>query len=106
MAEMIRINGKFVDKKDCWVWPGHIRSDGYGTTREGNYAHRVAYEALAGPIPEGLVVDHLCRNRACCNPNHLEAVTQGENVLHGVSIQARNARKLIAPEGTRFPGIT
>lgn len=78
-----------VDRSDpsgCWVWTG-AKSWGYGCysakgvkTRR---AHRVAYLALVGAIPDGLVLDHLCRVKACVNPAHLEPVTQRENVLRG-----------------------
>lgn len=76
---------------DCWVWPTQA-ANGYGRIRIGTidghdrtmaYTHRVAYEALVGPIPDGLFLDHLCRNRACCNPTHLEPVTNRINVLRG-----------------------
>lgn len=65
----------------CWEWLG-ARSDGYGRIQIAGRScrtHRVAYEMFAGPIPEGMALDHLCRNRSCCNPAHLEVVTWGEN---------------------------
>lgn len=69
----------------CWEWSGATTPNGYGVIGrgrrgEGNVmVHRAAYEELVGPIPAGLHVDHLCRNRLCCRPDHLEPVTQAEN---------------------------
>lgn len=61
----------------CWNWQA-AKNQGYGTFR-GQRAHRWAYEKLVGPIPEGLTIDHLCRNRGCVNPSHMEPVTASEN---------------------------
>ena len=66
----------------CWNWTGATNSQGYGQLRFGNkaiYAHRVAWEMNNGPIPDGLVVDHMCHNRRCVNPAHLQIVTQKQN---------------------------
>lgn len=61
--------------------------------------HRLTYEAANGPIPRGLQIDHLCRNRACCNPTHLEAVTSRENTMRGDTVPARNAAATHCPNG-------
>jgi hypothetical protein len=70
----------------CWEWTACVRGNGYGKfTVDGRStaAHRFAFEEMVGPIPEGLVLDHLCRVRTCVNPDHLEPVTQQVNVLRG-----------------------
>lgn len=67
----------------CWLWLGALGRGGYGLSRHRgvlSVVHRVAYELLVGPIPEGLQLDHLCRVRHCVNPDHLEPVTALENV--------------------------
>jgi hypothetical protein len=74
------------DDESCWEWLGTKSAAGYGQMRVAGsrqYTHRVSYEMFVGPIPEGLSIDHLCRNRACCNPAHLEAVTHAVNVARG-----------------------
>lgn len=68
---------------DCWYWAGSMFQSGYGALWDGQKlrrAHRAIYEALVAEIPEDLVLDHLCMNKVCINPNHLEPVTQTENM--------------------------
>ncbi len=75
----------------CIVWQGYLYDKGYGQiwiARKKQRVHRVAYELANGPIADGLVLDHLCRNRACCNPKHLEAVTHRVNILRGEGASA------------------
>lgn len=75
----------FVDKTDtCWLWTTSATSPRYGVFWVGGkkrsaYAHRFAYELLVGPIPEGMHIDHVCENRLCVNPDHLEPVTAAKN---------------------------
>lgn len=68
---------------ECWTWTGAVSTSGYGvigvSSTATDYVHRAAYRAWVGPIPAGRHIDHLCRNRLCANPAHLEAVTQAEN---------------------------
>ena len=90
----------------CWEWTGAL-STGYGVLRFGGrqaYTHRIAYEIVVGLIPSGLQIDHLCRNRACCNPAHLEPVTRRENLMRGNGPAAVNARKETCPHGHDYAG--
>lgn len=90
---------------DCWVWTACISDNGYGRlTFAGKslYSHRVSYEVFVGDIPAGLELDHLCRNRACCNPFHLEAVTPSENVRRGMSAGALALRRELCQFGHSF----
>ncbi len=69
----------YVDANGCWIWQRGLSCGGYGQTGRGSDAHRVYYERFVGSIPPGLDFDHLCRNRACVNPTHLQPVPRDEN---------------------------
>lgn len=94
-----------IDPSGCVLWTGAVNRGGYGRITVDHVSrsvHRVMYELLAGPIPDGLDLDHLCRTRNCANVAHLEPVTRRENVLRGTSIQAVNARKDRCDQGHLF----
>ena len=88
------------DKDQCWVWQAMKDRNGYGKfhdpaqDRRVVYAHRYSWELCNPPIPAGLTIDHVCRNRSCVNPNHLRVMTQGDNTRAG-----RNAQR----EATHCP---
>jgi len=96
----------------CWEWQAGHYPTGYGLFSmkhpgggwEMRYAHRVAYELFKGPIPAGLELDHLCRNRGCVNPDHLEAVTHATNIRRGAGPLADNARKTHCIRGHLLEG--
>lgn len=80
---------------DCWIWIGKKNNYGYGIicrSQKELSAHRVSYERTFGKIPRGMVIDHLCRNRACVNPLHMQVVTNVENVMRGMSPYAQKKR--------------
>lgn len=99
---------KNVEKTNrCWNWKGTI-TQGYGrfwlpNRRRVTQAHRLSYELLKGPIPDGLTLDHLCRNRSCVNPDHLEPVIGRVNTLRGEGPPAINSRKIHCIRGHLLP---
>lgn len=89
----------------CWLWFGAGNGWGYGSLGRGGKAyaaHRLMYEALVGPIPPGLQIDHLCRVRSCVNPTHMEPVTQRVNLLRGQTVVARQAAQTHCVHGHAF----
>lgn len=93
-----------IDKKECIIWEGPIietHGNKYGRLpgKKLVLAHRIAYTNRYGEIPPDLVIDHLCRNGLCVNPEHLEAVTNVENILRGEGAPAKNARKTHCKNG-------
>lgn len=85
-----KLEYKVDNNTGCWVWLGSMYDRGYGRKKvSGKYvlAHKLYYEKYNGSVPEGLEIDHLCRNHSCVNPNHLEAVTHIENVGRGLLVK-------------------
>jgi hypothetical protein len=122
-----RVNGRFaaepvekrfrdryyVDGNGCWVWTGSLTTSdpavGYGRFNASGklvQAHRWSYEHHVGPIPDGLVIDHLCRVRRCVNPAHLEPVTNAENIRRGESPGIRFRREGTCKRGHPFDTVT
>lgn len=112
LAERIAVATVLDPETGCLVWTWRRCKLGYGRVSVcavNKQAHRVAYELVRGPIPPGLELDHLCKNRACCNPDHLEPVSHAENLRRGDGWSGRNAKKhscvhghAFTPENTRI----
>ena len=93
-----------VDGRGCWVFPG-VNGQGYGQINDKGKVwrvHRLVRLHLVGPLTPGLQLDHLCRNRACCNPDHLEEVDARTNNLRGESMAAYHARQTHCVSGHEF----
>jgi hypothetical protein len=103
---------RFMDKiektNNCWNWTGSV-NDGYGQFwyKKRVSAHRFSYELFKETIPQGLQLDHLCRNRKCVNPEHLEAVTTQINTVRGLTgkINHFNKNKTHCPKGHEYSGV-
>ena len=97
-----------VKKTDtCWLWTGAPSANGYGRIKTGGvmeYAHRLSLDIAGQELVKGMEVDHLCRNRMCVNPDHLEQVTHQENVLRGEAPSAHLARRTHCSKGHPYDG--
>jgi len=110
-ALIARFNAKHrPNESGCWVWTAATNGRGYGVigvNGRQTYAHRLSYEIHVGPIPEGLAIDHLCRNRGCVNADHLEAVTTAENNRRMAAVKSHCPRgHEYTPANTYVRGVT
>lgn len=92
----------------CWIWTASLMPNGYAQFRysraKNGYGHRFSYEHHIGPIPEGRQIDHLCKNKACVNPDHLDVVTPKTNIERIGPRRSANAEKTHCPRGHPLSG--
>lgn len=106
-----RLKNNCIDVDGCWIWQRSLTSKGYAKVKTGSrtdntrktaIAHRLMYELLVGEIPANHELDHLCKQRNCINPDHLEPVLHRENVLRGNGLAGMNARKTHCKQGHEY----
>lgn len=113
MNILTRFNAKYtIDINNCWVWHASKLKNGYALFTDQNgktvTGHRWSYQQFIGLIPNGLVVDHICRNPSCVNPNHLQAISQSNNIKRSLLVKVRSARTHckhgheFTPENTKY----
>ena len=94
----VRFDAKVFKSDECWIWTGALNSKGYGLISDAgklHLAHRVSYERFVDAIPAGLAIDHTCSRRRCVRPDHLDAVTTGENNRR--ALERKYAREPVIP---------
>jgi len=105
LLQLKRFFSKIEGRHNCWIWKAYRDKDGYGNitiNKQPKRAHCISYELFKGEIPQGLQIDHLCRNTSCVNPEHLEVVTLRENLLRGDTYAANNIKKTHCPQGHEY----
>jgi HNH endonuclease len=96
---------RFNEDSFCWEWIGSKDWFGYGKMiieLKSYYAHRISYEIFNGKIGDNLVIDHLCKNKSCLNPEHLEATSRAENTRRGTGFAGKNRQKEFCPKGHKL----